>query len=74
MKKLFILMMIFALLISGCKFKPRAISFEDNIYFKRGVLATSNAQLVHRIANISKEFGREIATPEEARRILNIGG
>lgn len=33
MKKLFILMMIFALLISGCKFKPRAISFEDNIYF-----------------------------------------
>ena len=41
---------------------------------QRGVLATSNAQLVHRIANISKEFGRKIATPEEARRILNIGG
>ena len=50
------------------------VGFEDNIYFKRGVLATSNAQLVHRIANISEEFGREIATPEEARRILNIGG
>lgn len=42
---------------------------EDNIYFEKGVLAT-NAGLVERIAKISREYGREIATPEEARKIL----
>lgn len=48
------------------------VGFEDNIYLRKGVLAKSNAELVERIAKISKEFGREIATPEEARKILNI--
>lgn len=46
--------------------------FEDNIYFKKGELATSNAQLVERIARLSKELGREVATPDEARKILGI--
>lgn len=46
--------------------------FEDNIYYKKGELATSNAQLVKRIALISKEIGRDIATPDEARAILGI--
>ncbi|BBE30427.1 3-keto-5-aminohexanoate cleavage enzyme [Tepiditoga spiralis] len=50
------------------------VGFEDNIYYKKGELATSNAQLVQRIANISRELGREVATPEEARKILGIGG
>jgi 3-keto-5-aminohexanoate cleavage enzyme len=36
------------------------------------VAADSNAQLVERIARIAKECGREVATPEEARRILSI--
>ncbi|KQL46154.1 3-keto-5-aminohexanoate cleavage protein [Brevibacillus choshinensis] len=48
------------------------VGFEDNIYYSKGVLASSNAQLVERIANIAKECGREIATPEEARRILGL--
>ena len=49
------------------------VGFEDNIYYSKGVLAESNAQLVARIARISKEFGREVATPDEAREILGLG-
>ncbi|SDB96613.1 3-keto-5-aminohexanoate cleavage protein [Geotoga petraea] len=48
------------------------VGFEDNIYFKKGEKAKSNAQLVERIANLAKEYGRDIATPDEARKILNI--
>ncbi|WP_129409963.1 3-keto-5-aminohexanoate cleavage protein [Marinitoga lauensis] len=48
------------------------VGFEDNIYYKKGELAKSNAQLVERIVRIAKELGREIATPDEAREILNI--
>lgn len=50
------------------------VGFEDNIYYSKGVLADSNAQLVERIVRLAKELGREIATPDEARRILGIGG
>ncbi|KXG76232.1 3-keto-5-aminohexanoate cleavage enzyme [Thermotalea metallivorans] len=48
------------------------VGFEDNIYYHKGVLAESNAQLVERIVRISKELGREVATPDEAREILGI--
>ncbi len=48
------------------------VGFEDNVYYGKGQLAESNAQLVERIARIAKELGREIATPDEAREILNI--
>lgn len=48
------------------------VGFEDNIYYKKGELAKSNAQLVERIVRIAKELGREIATPDEAREILGI--
>lgn len=46
------------------------VGFEDNIYYRRGELATSNAQLVARVVRIAKELGREIASPDEARDIL----
>lgn len=48
------------------------VGFEDNIYIKKGVLAKSNAEFVERIVKFSLEFGREIAKPNEARKILNI--
>lgn len=48
------------------------VGFEDNIYYKKGELAKSNAQLVERIARLSRELGREVATPDEAREILGI--
>ena len=46
--------------------------FEDNIYFSKGVLAKSNAQLVQRIADISRSLQRDIASPADARKILQI--
>lgn len=48
------------------------VGLEDNIYYSKGVLAKSNAQLVERIVRIAREYGREIATPSEARRILSL--
>ena len=47
------------------------VGIEDNIYYTKGVLA-QNAELVERIINIAKSMGREIATPEDVRRIWNI--
>ena len=45
---------------------------EDNIYYRRGELATSNAQLVERVARLSRELGREVASPAEARALLTL--
>ncbi|MFC1892010.1 3-keto-5-aminohexanoate cleavage protein [Thermodesulfobacteriota bacterium] len=48
------------------------VGMEDNIYLTKGVKAKSNAELVEKIARIAKELDREIATPDEARKILNL--
>ena len=48
------------------------IGLEDNIYYSRGVLAKNNAELVERVVRIAKEFGRGVATPQEARSILSL--
>lgn len=48
------------------------VGLEDNIYYSKGVLAKSNAQLVERVVRVAKEFGSEIATPSDARKILNL--
>ncbi len=48
------------------------VGFEDNIFYRKGELASSNAQLVARVARLSAEFGRALATAAEARAILNI--
>jgi 3-keto-5-aminohexanoate cleavage enzyme len=48
------------------------VGFEDNLYYKKGDLAKSNAQLVARTARIAKELGCTIATPDEAREMLGI--
>ena len=48
------------------------VGFEDNVFYRKGELATSNAQLVERIARIAAELDRPIATPEEARALLNM--
>jgi 3-keto-5-aminohexanoate cleavage enzyme len=48
------------------------VGFEDNIYFRKGELAKSNAQLVERIVGIATDLGYEIASPDEAREILGI--
>lgn len=48
------------------------VGFEDNIYYHKNVIATSNAQLVARMARIAGEIGRPIATPEQTRMILGL--
>ncbi len=48
------------------------VGFEDNIYYRKGELAVSNAQLVARVVRIANELGRPVATPQEARQILNL--
>jgi 3-keto-5-aminohexanoate cleavage enzyme len=48
------------------------VGLEDNIYYAKGVLARSNAQLVERTVRLAKEFGRKVASPSEARQILNL--
>ena len=46
---------------------------EDNVFYAKGILAQSNAQLVERIVRLARELGRDIASPQEAREILEIG-
>lgn len=50
------------------------VGFEDNVYYAKGVLADSNAQLVERVARIAGELGRQVATLDEARAILGLKG
>lgn len=45
---------------------------EDNLYYHKGQLAESNAQLVSRLVRIAGELGRPVARPNEAREILGL--
>ncbi len=47
------------------------VGLEDNLYLRKGVLAR-NEELVARARQLAEELGREVATPDEARRILGI--
>jgi len=49
------------------------VGLEDNIYYRHGELAKSNAQLVERVVRLADELGRPVATPAEARRLLGLG-
>ncbi|MGI9132814.1 MAG: 3-keto-5-aminohexanoate cleavage protein, partial [Rhodoferax sp.] len=48
------------------------VGFEDNIYFRKGELASSNAQLVERMVAIGRLLERPVATPAQARAILGL--
>lgn len=48
------------------------VGFEDNVFYKKGQLAESNAQLVARAVRVARELGCEIATPSEAREMLGL--
>ncbi|WLT31147.1 3-keto-5-aminohexanoate cleavage protein [Geothrix sp. PMB-07] len=48
------------------------VGFEDNIYYSKGRLATSNAELVARAARIAKDCGRELARPDDVRQMLKL--
>ncbi len=50
------------------------VGFEDNVYYSKGILAESNAQLVERAVRIIREAGYEPATPEDVRNKLKLRG
>ncbi len=50
------------------------VGFEDNVYYSKGVLADSNAQLIERTAKLSRDAGYEIATPADVREMLQLKG
>jgi uncharacterized protein (DUF849 family) len=49
------------------------VGLEDNLYLSRGVKAT-NAQLVDRARTIIEAMGATVATPDDARELLRLGG
>jgi uncharacterized protein (DUF849 family) len=50
------------------------VGLEDSLYIGRGKLAASNAEQVLKIRRILEELGFEIATADDARRILSLKG
>jgi uncharacterized protein (DUF849 family) len=50
------------------------VGLEDNLYIARGQLAKSNAEQVKRVREIVEADGREVATPDEARAMLDLKG
>jgi len=50
------------------------VGLEDNLYLEKGELAKSSAEQVEKIVRIAREHGLEPASPDEARRILNLKG
>ncbi|NMO14395.1 3-keto-5-aminohexanoate cleavage protein [Pyxidicoccus fallax] len=49
------------------------VGLEDNIYVSKGVLAKGNWELVAEAARRARANGRELATPEQARKLLRLG-
>lgn len=49
------------------------VGFEDNVYWSKGVLAKSNAQLVERITQLAATLQRPVANVDEAKEML-LGG
>jgi 3-keto-5-aminohexanoate cleavage enzyme len=48
------------------------VGFEDNLYLAKGIVAKSNGQLVEKARELANLLGRKIASPKEARQILNL--
>lgn len=50
------------------------VGLEDSIYISKGELAKSNAEQVSKIIRILNELSLEVATPDEAREMLDLKG
>ena len=50
------------------------VGLEDSLYIGKGRLAKSNAEQVTKIRQILESLGMEIATPSEAREVLQLKG
>ncbi len=50
------------------------VGLEDSIWAGKGELATSNAVQVRKVRQIIEGLGLSVASPKEAREILNLKG
>jgi uncharacterized protein (DUF849 family) len=50
------------------------VGLEDSIYLGRGQLAETNADMVAKIRRILGELSLDVATPDEAREMLQLKG
>ena len=50
------------------------VGLEDSLMITRGVLAQTNAEQVQKIRRIVEDLGREVASPAEARALLQLKG
>jgi uncharacterized protein (DUF849 family) len=50
------------------------VGLEDSLMIARGQLARTNAEQVVKIRRIVEDMGREVASPEDARRMLGLKG
>lgn len=50
------------------------VGLEDSLYLGRGQMAKTNAEQVRKIRRILEELSFEIATPDEARKMLQLKG
>jgi uncharacterized protein (DUF849 family) len=50
------------------------VGLEDNLYISKGVLAKNSAEQVEKAILLAKELGLEVASPDEARKILGLKG
>jgi uncharacterized protein (DUF849 family) len=50
------------------------VGLEDSLWLGAGRLAASNAEQVTRARALIENLGLEVATPDEARQILNLKG
>ncbi|WP_282153288.1 3-keto-5-aminohexanoate cleavage protein [Ruegeria atlantica] len=50
------------------------VGLEDSLFISRGELAESNAQQVSKIRRIVEDLGSQVASPDEAREILDLKG
>lgn len=48
------------------------VGLEDNVYYNAGEPAQSNEQFITRLKRVAAEFGKQLATPDETRRILGL--
>jgi uncharacterized protein (DUF849 family) len=48
------------------------VGFEDNFYLPSGEMASSNGELVEAAAQVVRLQGRDVAEPDEARRLLSL--
>lgn len=50
------------------------VGLEDSLFISRGQLAESNAAQVAKVRRIVEDLGCQVATPDEAREILDLKG